>query len=71
MERTLFNRSGKLCGSETYRRAALCTECMSETCLFNPEGVCVFPLLYGHEAEVTDDGCLDWMSAEESVKEPF
>ena len=64
MNQQLFDNTGKLCGPETYRRAALCMECMSETCTFNPEGICIFPLIYGREAEVNEDGCLDWVFAD-------
>ena len=63
----LFNMDGQLCGSETNRRAALCRECMSAHCAFNPEGICVFPLVYGRTAEVREDaGCLDWLNARET-----
>ena len=65
MNQHLFDMNGKLCGPELDRRAALCEECMSETCAFNPEGVCVFPLICGREAEIVDDGCRDWIYSEE------
>ena len=67
MNQHLFDTNGKLCGPELDRRAALCEECMSETCAFNPEGVCTYPLLYGCEAEVIEDeGCLSWLEANET-----
>ena len=61
MKIPLFDAKGQLCGSEMNRRAALCQECMSETCVFNPEGTCVFPIFYGREAMITDDGCKEWI----------
>lgn len=33
-------------------------ECSSDCCIFNPKGICLYPLLYGKKAEVTEDGCL-------------
>lgn len=65
MNQHLFDMNGKLCGPELDRRAALCEECMSETCAFNPEGICTIPLIRGRKAVITDDGCLDWLDAEE------
>ncbi len=60
MNQQLFNRSLTLCGPELDRRAVLCEECMSETCVFCPEGICMFPLLYGRKAEYLEDyGCKD------------
>lgn len=42
-----------------YCRRAMCTECDSGHCIFNPEGVCLFPLLYGKAPMLTEeDGCL-------------
>lgn len=32
-------------------------ECTSEICVFNPEGICRFPDLYGEAPESTEDGC--------------
>ena len=60
MKNTMFNNQGRLCGSEMNRRAALCHECMSEHCVFNPEGICTVPLITGRKADVTEDGCMDW-----------
>lgn len=40
-------------------RRTLCEECSSGLCIFNPEGVCLFPLLYGKAPMLTEeDGCL-------------
>lgn len=42
-----------------YCRRAMCEECDSEHCIFNPEGVCLFPMLYGKAPMLTEeDGCL-------------
>lgn len=64
MKQHLFDMNGKLCGPELDRRAALCEECMSEHCAYNPEGICTLPLICGRKAAVTDYGCLDWLDAE-------
>lgn len=35
-------------------------ECMSEVCAFNPNGICMFPAVYGRQPEINEeDGCLD------------
>lgn len=34
-------------------------ECMSETCIHNPDGYCTLPLL-GKTPTLTDDGCDGW-----------
>ena len=41
----------------------LCEECMSETCVFNPDGICKFPMVYGRGPELGEDGCKDWVLA--------
>ena len=64
---TLFDRNGRLCGQELDRRAALCEDCMSETCSLNPEGICLFPMLFGREPVVTEIGCLDWILNEKEM----
>lgn len=38
----------------------LCTECCSETCVFNPQGICMAPFLTGRKPGVHDDGCTDY-----------
>ena len=38
----------------------LCTECDSETCVFNPQGICMAPFLTGRKPGVHDDGCTDY-----------
>lgn len=38
-------------------RKKLCTECMSDVCIFNPEGTCLAPLVTGQKPEITEDGC--------------
>ena len=38
----------------------ICEECMSEICAFNPDGICMFPAVYGRTPEINEvDGCLD------------
>lgn len=49
-------RSKKNC--ELLRRDALCSECMSESCIFNPEGICRYPMLCGTVPNYeSEDGC--------------
>lgn len=43
----------------------LCTECDSETCIFNPEGVCMAPFVTGQSPALSDDGCGDWVGKED------
>ncbi len=43
----------------------LCTECDSETCLFNPKGICMVPFITGKAPGVHDDGCTDYRCREE------
>lgn len=38
----------------------LCIECCSETCVFNPKGICMAPFLTGKAPGVNDDGCTDF-----------
>ena len=45
-------------------RNILCEECMSETCAFNPEGICRFPLVYGRKPRLSEEGCSDWLFAD-------
>lgn len=39
---------------------SLCTECDSEYCAFNPEGICKLPFVTGKEPGLGDDGCADF-----------
>ena len=38
----------------------LCTEFDSESCVFNPHGVCLAPFVTGHAPAICDDGCGDY-----------
>lgn len=38
----------------------LCTECCSETCVFNSQGICMAPFLTGRKPGIYDDGCTDY-----------
>lgn len=41
-----------------FHRRACCFECDSETCAYNPEGICMYPVLYGKVPEYVDEeGC--------------
>lgn len=43
-----------------------CFECDSETCAFNPEGVCMYPVVYGKAPNLeTFDGCSGWVEKRE------
>lgn len=46
-------------------RKQLCKECMSETCIFNPEGFCMFPMVSGRAPRLHDEGCDDWCQKED------
>lgn len=39
--------------------ANACQECMSECCIFNPDGMCLFPIIGKRCPNITDDGCSD------------
>lgn len=39
---------------------SLCTECDSEHCAFNPEGICKLPFVTGEAPRLSDDGCDDF-----------
>lgn len=43
-----------------YGLKKLCTECDSESCVFNPHGVCLAPFVTGHAPAICDDGCGDY-----------
>lgn len=48
-----------------FHRRACCFDCDSETCALNPEGVCLYPLLYGNAPEWDDhDGCKGFLYKE-------
>ncbi len=38
----------------------LCTECDSEYCVFNPDGICKVPFVTGEAPRLGDDGCADY-----------
>ena len=49
-----------------FHRHACCFNCDSETCAFNPEGVCMYPILYGKVPVFEDDaGCHGWLPKED------
>lgn len=47
------------------RLKSLCCECDSETCLFNPKGICMAPFVTDRAPEINDDGCADYRYKEE------
>lgn len=42
------------------RAQNLCCECDSETCVFNPKGICMAPFIIGRAPSLSDDGCADF-----------
>ena len=49
-------------------RMIMCEECMSEHCIWNPEGICRYPLVYGKKPEIDDEyGCHACIVPEEST----
>ncbi len=42
------------------RAQSLCCECDSETCVFNPKGICMAPFIIGRAPSLSDDGCSDF-----------
>lgn len=42
------------------RLKSLCCECDSETCLFNPKGICMAPFVTDRAPGINDDGCADY-----------
>ena len=46
---------------EFNRRNSMCIMCMSATCMWNPEGVCMYPMVYGEMPVLADDGCDCWL----------
>ncbi len=49
-----------------YGLKKLCTECDSDSCIFNPKGVCLAPFITGQAPRLHDEGCLDFCYKEES-----
>lgn len=43
-----------------YERSKLCIECDSETCAYNPQGICILPFGTGETPIINDDGCMGW-----------
>ena len=45
-------------------------ECDSETCVFNPDGICKYKAVYGKEPVLHDDGCSGYCGKEADVWAP-
>lgn len=43
----------------------LCQECDAEHCVFNPKGICLFPMVGERAPALSDDGCEDFCYKEE------
>ena len=48
------------------RAQSLCCECGSETCVFNPKGICMVPFVTGNAPGLSEDGCTDYCYKEDS-----
>lgn len=48
------------------RVQSLCCECDSETCVFNPKGICMVPFVTGNAPGLSEDGCTDYCYKEDS-----
>lgn len=48
------------------RAQSLCCECDSETCVFNPKGICMVPFVTGNAPGLSEDGCTDYCYKEDS-----
>lgn len=49
-----------------FHRRACCFDCESETCAFNPDGVCMYPVLYDKVPEFDDNvGCHGFLYKED------
>ena len=55
--------------TQLLQKDEMCEECMSETCAFNPDWICRFPLVYGRAPRLSDDGCRDWVLADIEARE--
>lgn len=42
-------------------RRQMCEECMSEYCVWNPGGICMYPIVYGKRPDLDEDGCYQYM----------
>lgn len=50
-----------------YGLKQLCVDCDAEHCAFNPEGVCLFPLVGGRSPDLNDNGCNDFCDKEDDL----
>ena len=48
-----------------YGLKRFCTECDSECCVFNPDGVCLAPYITGRAPALSENGCKDFCYKEE------
>ena len=69
MKEISFGPEGIPDETEMNRRIDICSECEFKTCAFNSEGViCVFPIFYGRKADVSDNGCKDFIYDEKGAR---
>ena len=48
--------------NRTWQYAQYCTECDSESCLFNPDGICLAPIILGRDLDCSEEqGCHDYV----------
>lgn len=45
----------------------LCEVCDAEHCVYNPHGICLFPLISSRKPRLSDDGCTDFIYKENEV----
>lgn len=53
--------------AKAYQRRKLCSACDSELCIFNPDGICMFPMISGRSATVDDEGCHDCVCKDDTT----
>lgn len=42
-------------------RSRMCEECMSECCVWNPGGICMYPIVYGKRPDIDEYGCYGYL----------
>jgi len=47
--------------NELINRYHQCQEYMSEYCAWNLQGICMYPVVYGKQPDMDDDGCYAYL----------
>lgn len=50
-----------------FQRMKMCKACDSELCIFNPDGMCMYPLVTGSLAKIDDDGCHNCVCQDDTI----